>query len=61
LEKVLLHGVGCSGGLAALRTAANLALRHTRKVILAVRSLTRGQAAGRSIVESTGRDDTIEV
>jgi len=26
VEKVLLHGVGCSGGLAALRTAANLAL-----------------------------------
>ena len=25
-EKVLLHGVGCSGGMAALRTAANLAL-----------------------------------
>ncbi|KAI0102254.1 thiolase-like protein [Nemania sp. FL0031] len=28
LEKVLLHGVGCSGGLATLRTAANLALGH---------------------------------
>ncbi|KAI1322865.1 thiolase-like protein [Xylariaceae sp. FL0255] len=28
VEKVLLHGVGCSGGLAALRTAANLALGH---------------------------------
>lgn len=27
-EKVLLHGIGCSGGLAALRTAANLALGH---------------------------------
>lgn len=26
VEKVLLHGVGCSGGLAAIRTAANLAL-----------------------------------
>lgn len=25
VEKVLLHGIGCSGGLAALRTAANLA------------------------------------
>ena len=30
-EKVLLHGVGCSGGLAALRTAANLALGHTHR------------------------------
>ena len=29
VEKVLLHGVGCSGGLAALRTAANLALGST--------------------------------
>ncbi len=31
VEKVLLHGVGCSGGLAALRTAANLALGHTMR------------------------------
>ncbi|AEO64316.1 uncharacterized protein THITE_2110340 [Thermothielavioides terrestris NRRL 8126] len=30
-EKVLLHGVGCSGGLAALRTAANLCLGHTMR------------------------------
>ncbi|KJR83197.1 type III polyketide synthase [Sporothrix schenckii 1099-18] len=29
VEKVLLHGIGCSGGLAGLRTAANLALGHT--------------------------------
>lgn len=29
VEKVLLHGVGCSGGLASLRTAANLALGHS--------------------------------
>ncbi|CAK7264405.1 hypothetical protein SEPCBS119000_000982 [Sporothrix epigloea] len=28
VEKVLLHGIGCSGGLAGLRTAANLALGH---------------------------------
>jgi fungal type III polyketide synthase len=28
IEKVLLHGMGCSGGLAALRTAAHLALSH---------------------------------
>ena len=26
VEKVLLHGIGCSGGLAAIRAAANLAL-----------------------------------
>ena len=29
VEKVLLHGIGCSGGLAAIRTAANLALGST--------------------------------
>ncbi|POS78423.1 chalcone and stilbene synthase [Diaporthe helianthi] len=29
VERVLLHGVGCAGGLTALRTAANLALGHT--------------------------------
>ncbi|KAL9035834.1 MAG: hypothetical protein Q9214_006411 [Letrouitia sp. 1 TL-2023] len=29
VEKILLHGVGCSGGLAAIRTAANLALGST--------------------------------
>lgn len=26
VERVLLHGIGCSGGLAAIRTASNLAL-----------------------------------
>ncbi|KAK6083923.1 chalcone and stilbene synthase domain-containing protein [Seiridium cupressi] len=31
VERVLLHGVGCSGGLAALRTAANLALGHAAR------------------------------
>ncbi|KAF5004082.1 hypothetical protein FDECE_9397 [Fusarium decemcellulare] len=31
VEKVLLHGVGCSGGLAALRTGANLALGRTAR------------------------------
>lgn len=41
VEKVLLHGVGCSGGLAALRTASNLALgsrfrrRKARVLVLA--------------------------
>ena len=26
VEKILLHGIGCSGGLAAIRAASNLAL-----------------------------------
>jgi type III polyketide synthase len=42
VEKVLLHGIGCSGGLAALRTAANIALgasfrgRPARILVLAL-------------------------
>lgn len=42
VEKVLLHGIGCSGGLAALRTAASLALgssfrkRKARVLIVAL-------------------------
>jgi type III polyketide synthase len=40
VEKVLLHGIGCSGGLAVLRTAANLALgssfRHRKAKVLVV-------------------------
>lgn len=31
VEKVLLHGIGCSGGLATLRTGANLALGHAAR------------------------------
>ena len=31
VQKVLLHGVGCAGGLTALRTAANLCLGHTMR------------------------------
>ena len=29
IEKVLLHGVGCSGGMAAMRTAANIAMGNS--------------------------------
>ena len=29
VEKILLHGIGCSGGLAAIRAASNLALGST--------------------------------
>lgn len=35
VEKVLLHGVGCSGGLAAMRTGANLALGHRARGLAA--------------------------
>lgn len=35
IEKVLLHGIGCSSGLAALGTGANLALGHAARARLA--------------------------
>ena len=31
LQKILLHGIGCSGGMAAIRAAANLALGATSR------------------------------
>lgn len=46
VEKVLLHGIGCAGGLAALRTAANIALgssfrrRPARILVMALKICT---------------------
>ncbi|KFY78149.1 hypothetical protein V499_02585 [Pseudogymnoascus sp. VKM F-103] len=46
VEKVLLHGVGCAGGLAALRTAANIAMgssfrrRPARVLVMALEICT---------------------
>ncbi|KAK4145217.1 peroxisomal biogenesis factor 11-domain-containing protein [Dichotomopilus funicola] len=54
-EKVLLHGVGCSGGLAALRTAANLCLGHTARgkpARILVVALEISTTMGRSELES---------
>ncbi len=64
VEKVLLHGVGCSGGLAAIRTAAHMALgssfrnKPARVLVLAceVSSLLV-----RSELESIDKDQTTRI
>lgn len=63
-EKVLLHGIGCSGGLAALRTAANMALgssyrkRPARALVLACEIST---IMVRSELNSIDKDQTIRI
>ena len=64
IEKVLLHGVGCSGGLAALRTAANIALgfsfrgKPARILVLACEIST---TFVRSELESIHQDGEVRV
>lgn len=64
VEKVLLHGVGCSGGLAALRTAANLALgasyqrRPARILVLACEI---SSVLARSELESIHKDQEVRI
>lgn len=64
IEKVLLHGVGCSGGLAALRTAANIALgssfrrKPARILVLACEIST---TFVRSELESICQNDEIRI
>jgi len=63
-EKVLLHGIGCSGGLAAIRTAANLALGSTfrkkpaRILVLACEIST---LLVRSELDSIDKDQTVRI
>ena len=63
-EKVLLHGVGCSGGLAAVRTAANLALgssyrkKAARVLVLACEI---SSLLVRSELDSIDRDQTVRL
>ena len=63
-EKVLLHGIGCSGGLAAIRTAANLALGSTfrkkpaRVLVLACEIST---LLVRSELDSINKDQTVRI
>jgi type III polyketide synthase len=55
VEKLLLHGIGCSGGLASLRTAANLALGSTfmgRKARILVVALEISSLLVRSELDS---------
>ncbi|KAL8831294.1 MAG: hypothetical protein Q9191_000950 [Dirinaria sp. TL-2023a] len=63
-EKVLLHGIGCSGGLAALRTAANMALgssfrrKPARILVLACEIST---VLIRSELDSIDKDQTVRI
>ncbi len=64
IEKVLLHGVGCSGGVAALRTAANIALgasfrrKPARILVLACELST---TFVRSELESIVKDEEVRI
>lgn len=64
VEKILLHGIGCSGGLAAIRTAANLALgssfrkKPARILVLACEIST---LMVRSELDSINKDQTVRI
>ena len=64
IEKVLLHGVGCSGGLAALRTAANIALGSTfrrKPARLLVLACEISSVLVRSELESIDKDQQVRI
>ncbi|KAK0704167.1 thiolase-like protein [Apiosordaria backusii] len=64
VEKVLLHGVGCSGGLAALRTAANICLGHSMRGLPArilVLALEVSTTMVRSELESIHQDQETRI
>lgn len=64
VEKILLHGIGCSGGLAAIRTAANLALgmsfrkKPARILVLACEIST---LLVRSELDSINQEQTVRI
>ena len=63
-EKTLLHGIGCSGGLAAIRTAGNLALgmsfrkKPARVLVLACEIST---LLVRSELDSIDKDQAVRI
>jgi type III polyketide synthase len=64
IEKVLLHGVGCSGGLAALRTAANIALgssfrRKPARVLVLACEIS--SVLVRSELDSISKDEEVRI
>jgi type III polyketide synthase len=64
IEKVLLHGVGCSGGLAALRTAANIALGSSfrkRPARILVLACEISSVLVRSELESIDKDQEVRI
>ena len=64
LEKVLLHGIGCSGGMAAIRTACNLALgmkARGRKARVLVCACEISSLLVRSELESIDREQKVRI
>ena len=64
IEKVLLHGVGCSGGLAALRTAANIALGsrfRSKPARILVLACEIPSVFVRSELDSISRDQDVRI
>ena len=64
VEKILLHGVGCSGGLAAIRTAANLALGSSyrqKPARILVLACEISSVLVRSELESVDKDQTVRI
>ena len=64
IEKILLHGVGCSGGLAAIRAAANLALGSSyrnRKARVLVLACEISSLLVRSELDSINKDQDTRI
>ena len=64
VEKVLLHGVGCSGGLAAIRTAAQVALGSSfqnKPARILVLACEVSSLLVRSELESIDKDQTTRI
>lgn len=64
VEKVLLHGVGCSGGLAAIRTASNLALGSSfrkKAARILVIACEISSLLVRSELDSIDKDQTVRI
>lgn len=64
VEKILLHGVGCSGGLGAIRTAANLALgssfrRKPARILVVACELS--SLLVRSELDSINKDQAVRI
>ena len=64
VEKILLHGVGCSGGLAAIRTAAQMALGSSfqnKPARILVLACEVSSFLVRSELESINKDQTTRI
>ena len=64
IDKVLLHGIGCSGGLASLRTACNIALGESfrkRPARILVLACELSSVLVRSELESIAREGKVRI